>query len=348
MAGLVWLVLGSAPRDQRGGVRLEHATLDLAARFDARVGAQVAAGWHDRDGAHLEAARLVGEFDRWRLVLGRDTVRLGTAIDSAGHFDRFSQPPLARRAALNDQWIDDGAALAWQPNAHGQSDGLRRIEAGLWRGRAFPGGAGGPPVPTLQFAAGQDDVHLDLALAHFEPEGRGAAARSAGASGHVHGTLDCRASLAQRVCFDGRVDLLAAALSWQPDGPFSVSAAGLWRRERGLLYSTSGEAALRSRIVGGWLDLAWQARAHSTLALRLERLVPTNRLEGTGTLLLARESGLEGGGAVERATLALVHELRDDLRIAVEAGHERDAARSVSHVALRLVWQRSALLGADW
>jgi hypothetical protein len=67
--------------------------------------------------------------------LGRDTVRMGGMIDGAGHFDRFSQAPLIKRAVFDDAWIDDGGAIAWRrPDA----DGVRALELGVWRGRAFP------------------------------------------------------------------------------------------------------------------------------------------------------------------------------------------------------------------
>lgn len=344
------LVNGSAARDQRGGLRLEHATLDMAARLNRHLGAQWSLGWHDRDAAHIEAAQLQADMP-WRdghLVarLGRDTVRMGAVIDGAGHFDRFSQPPLAKRAVLNDQWIDDGLAVAWRRT---EADGLRGIEAGLWRGRVFPGGAAGPAVPSMHLHAGWGHLDAHLTAAHFEPEGRGAAARSLGSTGHVHGALDCRSSLQQRVCVDGRVDVLGASLQWAPDGEvWSVAVAGLLRHERGSIYSTSGDALYRAHIQGVWADLAWRPAARWTLATRLERLVPSNRLEGTGTALLAREAGLDGGRAVERLGVATLFELRPDLQLALEAGHERSGAGRVSHMALRALWRNPRLLGRVW
>lgn len=344
------LVTGSAPRDQRNGLRLEHATLELAARLDRRFGVQFAAGWHDRDAAHVEALTLQGSFklagDEIELRLGRDTVRLGGVIDGAGHFDRFGQTPLAKRAVLNDQWIDDGIAVAWRRD---DADGLRAVEAGLWRGRAFPGGPDAGPVPSLHVHAGWGHVDAHLAAARFRPEGRGAAAQSAGSTGHVHGTLDCTTSLQQRVCFDGSVDVLGGGLQWEPDGgDWTLALAGLARRERGSLYSASGDAALRSRVAGAWADVAWRPASRWTLAARLERLVPDNRLEGVGTALLAREAGLADGGAVERATLAVLHEPLEGLQLALEAGRERFAGGRVSHVALRALWRNPRWLGGSW
>ena len=315
-----------------------------------RFGVHLAAGWHDRDGAHVEAATLRSRFalggDELDVRLGRDTVRMGAVIDGAGHFDRFSQPPLAKRAALNDQWIDDGLAVTWRRN---DADGLRAVEAGLWRGRVFPGGPDGPLVPSLHVHAGWGHVDAHLAAARFRPEGRGAAAQSAGSTGHVHGTLDCTTSLQQRVCFDGTVDVLGGSLQWEPDrGDWTFALAALARRERGSLYSTSGDAALSSRVAGAWADVAWRPAARWTLAARLERLVPSNRLEGVGTTLLAREAGLADGAAVERATLAVLHEPLEDLQLALEGGQERFAGGRVSHVALRALWRNPRWLGGSW
>ena len=347
------LTNGSAPRDERGGLRQEHATLDLAARLGAHLGAHVAAGWHDRDGVHTEAATLQGRFrhdgDDIALQLGRDIVRLGAVIDTAGHFDRFSEVPLAKRAVLNGEWIDDGLALAWRRS---DADGLRAVETGLWRGRVFPGGPAGPLVPSLHLHAGWGHLDAHLSAAHFEPEARGAAAQSAGAAGtvgHVHGSLDCRASLQQRVCFDGTSDVLGASLQWEPAASdWSFAFAGLLRRERGVLYSTSGSADWRERIAGAWADAVWQAAPRWTLAARVERLVPSNRLEGTGTALLAQEAGLVDGGAVERVTLAALYVPHEFVTLALEGGHERYAGGRVSHVALRAIVRNPRWLGGSW
>jgi hypothetical protein len=344
------LVDGSAPRDQRAGLRLEHATLDLAARFDERLGAALAIGWHDRESAHVEAAHLQGDFEfaegHLGMRLGRDTVRMGAVIDGAGHLDLFSQAPLARRAVNNSQWIDDGLSLSWRRD---EADGLRAAELGAWRGRVFPGGASGPAVPSLHLHGGWGHLDAHLALAHFHPTARGAAAQSAGSVGHVHGTLDCRASLQQRVCFDGSVDVAGTSLQWAPEGAhWSVAVAGLMRREHGALYSPSGDATLRSTLRGAWADLAWRPDARWTLATRVERLVPSNHLEGFGTVLLAGEAGLDGGAAIDRISGAALVDVHATLQLALEAGRERSARGAVSHVALRAIWRNPRWLGGSW
>lgn len=344
------LTTGIAPPDQRGGLRLEHGTLGAAVRFDRSFGAQLAIGWHDRESAHLEAAVLIGRMalrdDTLEARAGRDLVRLGDVVDRAGQYDRFSQVPLARRAVLDDRWYDDGLVLAWRGAAHA---GLLEAEIGAWRGRAFPGAAAGPPVPSVRIRFGWDPFDLQLGAARLRPEARGAAAQSAGEVGHAHGALDCRETLQQRVCFDGSSDVIAASLAWAPDAlPWSVTLAGLSRRERGSFYSASGDAAIRTRVDGGWLDVAWQPAARWTVATRLERVVPDHRLEGVGTALLAREGGLAGAGPVSRASVAVLHQLTDALQLSVEAGHERFEGGRVSFAGLRAVWRAPRVLGAAW
>jgi len=351
------LVNGSAPRDQRRGLRLEHATLDAALRLPAlrahEIGLHLAAGWHDRETAHLEAARLVlrrplGD-DQLQLVLGRDTVPLGATLTAAGHFDRFSQPPVAKRALLNDQWIDDGATLSWLGHA---DQGLQRIGLGLWRGRSFPGGAGGPIAASLQAEAAWQAWRFEAAVAHWAPTGRGAAAQTLGNIGHVHGSLDCRRSLQQRVCFDGEVTLLGAAARWQSaDGRWQLGAAGLAKRERGSLASTNALADLRGDLAGAWADAAWLPRPGWVLAARAERLQNRHALTGAGAGQLARDAGLLGAAPVERFSLAVLNQpfaRWPQWQWALEAGTEQSGAGRASHLALRLVWRDQALWAGRW
>jgi hypothetical protein len=344
------LIYGSAPRDQRGGLHVEHVTVDAAARISERWGAHVALGVHDRDRAHVEAARLQARWEReddeFQLGLGRDTVRMGAPIDGAGHFDRFSQAPMAKRAVLNDMWADDGASFAWR---RAVERGLRGVELGLWRGQAFPGGPRGKPVPTVHLQLGWDHLDVHVFSARLQPEGRGAAVMSAGASGHLHSSPDCRASLRQLVCFDGRVDVLGGSLQWAPeDSALTLSVAGLARRERGALYSLSGDADYRAKVKGVWADAAWQFDDRWAGALRLERLVPGNSLTGVGATLVSREAGLAQGGPVNRWTASLLHTPFERFQVALEGGTESGVQGRSTHVAIRLIWRHPELLGAGW
>lgn len=344
--------LGVAPRRADGDLRLEHATLGAALRLNARFGAQWVVGQHDRDKPHTESALLQARWalgaDMLALNLGRDTVRMGATLDSAGHFDRFSQAPLAKRGVLDDQWIDDGLTLRWQRDVE---RGLRTLEAGLWRGRSFPGGPAGAPVPTLRAHGGWDHWDLQLFASHLEPEARGSAMQGAGAEGHLHGSLDCRASLAQRVCFDGRSEILGASLRWdRDDGALSASLAGLLRHERGALYSLSSTADYRATTAGWWADVNWSPWQHWTLAARAERLVPRNRLSGAGSTQLAREAGLLAGQPVDRLSIAVLRQLGWGTQLALETGSEKSPAEGgrINHVALRLIWRAPDLLKGRW
>lgn len=355
------LLQGSAPREQRRRVALDHATLALGARRGA-AGARLALGAHDGDEPHVEAASVQFEATAgsglWRVALGRDSVGFGPVIDDAGHGSRFAQRPLALHAATDGPWIDDGLRLAWQ--AEPGDDGgpaLRGAEAGLWRGRVFPGGPAGPAAPTLHLHLGWGEAQLHLGAARLQPRARGAAVALAGPEGHLHGPPDCREGLAQKVCFDGRVQLWLASLAWRPESgpwrPLALALGAVRRAEDGLLYATGGEAALRSRLDGVWADATWQPAGPWALALRLERLASRHHLAGSGTALLAREAGLAGAAPVRRATLALSHGWAagrlGDTRLALEAGHEQQAGTDTRrHVALRLHWQAAELFGGAW
>ena len=342
---------GSTPREQRGGVRLEHGTLDLTARLDRHWGVHAALGWHDRDTAHAEALRVQARWavgpDELELGLGRDTVRMGAVIDGAGHFDRFSQPPLAKRAVLNDTWIDDGVTLALRRSVE---DGVRALDAGVWRGSGFPGGPAGDAVPAVHMHAGWGHLDAHLAAAHLAPRARGAAINtSATGGGHLHGRPDCRVSLQQRVCFDGQVDVLGASVHWEAErGDWLLALAGLARRERGALYSVSSDTRYRATVAGAWADMVWQPGGAWTVAGRLERLMPRSQLSGVGATVLAREAGLADAAVVRRLAFALSHRLPGGLQVALEAGQEDAGGVRARHVALRMLWNGATMGSLPW
>lgn len=354
------LLQGSAPREQRRRLALEHATLALGARRGA-LGAVLALGGHDGDEPHVEAATVQFEATAgpglWQLALGRDTVGYGPVIDGAGHGGDFAQRPLALHAATDGPWIDDGLRLGWQAASEEEGPALRGAAAGLWRGRVFPGGPAGPAAPSLHLHLGWGGADLHLGAARLEPRARGAAVAQAGQEGHLHGPPDCREGLAQKVCFDGRVQLWLASLAWRPDAgswrPLGLALGAVRRAEDGLLYARGGGAALRSRLDGVWVDTTWQPSGPWALALRVEHLATRHHLAGSGTALLAREAGLSGAAPVQRATLALSHGWDTGAlghwRVALEAGHEQQAgADTRRHVALRLLWRADAVAGGAW
>jgi len=353
------LLQGSAPPRQDGRLRLAGGSAALGARL-GDSSAWLAAALHDDGDLHWEAAlRHEGTRwgGRWRATAGRQPVPFGAAIDASQSGDGLAQRPLALLAATDNAWVEDGLHLGWQAEppldeAADTAPAVRGVGAGLWRARRFPAGPTGPAAPTLHLHLGWGHADLNLGAATMRPGARGAAVARAGQEGHLHGPPDCREGLAQKVCFDGRVSLWLASLALQPEeGPLARTRwtlGAVQRSEDGLLYATGGEATLRSRVHGLWLDAGWQPAAGWTLLLRLERLQGRHHLAGVGTTLLAREAGLEAATPVERATLAAQLDLNGEWQIGLEAGRERQATTRRDHVALRLVWRQAELLGGGW
>ncbi|HLO93201.1 MAG TPA: hypothetical protein VK195_02695 [Burkholderiaceae bacterium] len=336
------LVRGAQPPAQNGRLALEHATLDASLRLDGSWAVQATLGGHDREPAHWETARVAG---RWslgrgevRASLGRDTVRAGPVIDQAGHYDELSQTPIAKLASTDGAWTDDGLRLGWHEVSG--SDGLNAIELGLWRGRSFPGGAGGPAALTMHLQGRWHHLEANLLAGHFEPEGRGAAAHSAAGGGHSHGALDCRRSLQQRVCFEGRVDLLQGSLAWSThDQRWQLRGALLAKRETGALASTSAAAGWQSTQWGGWADVRGPLRTGLRWLLRVEGLRSDQELAGPGAATLARAAGLEGAVHPWRSTFGLIQSLPQGWQLSGELGRERNGLGRNDFAVLRLVWR---------
>ncbi|MFO1251799.1 MAG: hypothetical protein U1E77_11860 [Inhella sp.] len=332
------LLLGDTPTRQDGRLRLGHGVLGAQARSEGGWGAELALELHQNDSPRLEQAALSWQTQAWsgqdlRVVAGRQRLRWGPLIDGAGHLDALSSLPLTKRAVLNERWSEDGLSLFWRPASI-----ELQVQAGLWAGREFPAAPAGAWMPSLQAEGRWGDWALEAFVTQARPRGRGAALQGVAGSGHRHGALDCRQTLAQRVCFDGDSRLAGAALAWQ-QGPWRFSAAGLLRDEQGRLYSTNGAAALDSQVRGLWLQARWQASTQWQLAAQWERMSPEARLIGTGVALLARESGLAAAVPVQRASLSAAWQAQPTLSVGLEAAAERaQGGRSNTLATLRLVW----------
>lgn len=343
--------LGDTPNDNRGW-QLEHGTLGLGARLlpqrlPVQLSSQVIVGWHGRDAAHVEAAWLQAEVADPRIGLegertlqigaGRTRLPTGTVIDRAGHFDVFGQMPLAKRAAFNGDWIDDGLNLRWQPHL-AALPWLDVVDLGLWRGRRFPGAEDGPVMPVLHLRSQFASLGLDGFLARLRPAGRGAYVQREG-SGHLHTAPRCDSSLRDITCFDGAVDLLGGSLDWQtPLAGLALRAAVIHRRERGMLASANGEASYRGRSTGGWVDLLWQARPQWQLGLRHEWLRGRNWLDGIGATRVATDASLLPNEPSRRTTVMAAYSPHRDWKIATEFGRESIAGKDTTVIGLRLVW----------
>jgi len=343
---------GETPVDRRGGA-LEHGTLDAGLRLGTHFGALLALGWHDRDPVHVEAAWLQGETawgqDQLLLGLGRNRLPMGRLLEGGGHFDRFASMPLAKRAVLGGDWIDDGISLRWQRSHDGPWPALETLDLGVWRARSFPGGAEGPAAPAAHLRLSWGDFSFDGFGALLRPQLRGAHVQSATAA-HTHDRPDCRGGLTGIFCFDGRSEVLSGSLAWvlPTTADLRLELAGLLRRDRGQLYSLNGDTDYRGSTGGGWLDLIWQYSPQIGLALRGETVRGVQTLESANALALARDAGLLGSTRIWRASASASYAPWPSLRLFAELGTDRQGTQRNNFSALRLVWTPDQLLAWHW
>ena len=332
------------------GLGLEHAAIGAGLRLTETFGANVTVGWHVGEAAHLEAAWLQA---RWpiesaliTLTAGRDKVPMGQVLSRAGDFGRFSLVPLVKRASLNNDWLDEGAVLAWRAD---NDSPLRAVDVGVWRGTGFPGGGDLPPVPTLHVQFGLGEIELDGFGAYLQPEGRGTIARGANSPGHTHNVPNCNVSVSGLVCFDGRVTVLGGSLNWAShEWPVTLTAAALWRDEKGSLYSQNGNADYHGQTLGGWVDAVWDITDAWQLAARFEALSATQDLSGPGSVLLAVEAGLLPNWPANRVAMALAYRPDPAWRLSAEFGNERTSGSNNPFVMLRAIWSAPWLLSGGW
>jgi hypothetical protein len=339
---------GEDAPNQRG-LGVEHAVIGAGLRLNDIFGANLAVGWHAGESVHLEAAwvqaRWLTDAALLTLGTGRAKVPMGSVLSDAGDFGRFSLVPLVKRASLNNDWYDEGVALAWR----GTGDSLlRRVDIGVWRGSGFPGGGDLPVVPSLHVQLAHAEIEVDGFYAYLQPTGRGTYARGTNA-GHTHDVPNCESSLTGLVCFDGRVNVLGGSLSWAPhEWPVVVTAAALWRDEQGSLYSQNGDARYHGKTLGGWIDAAWDWRENWQVAARFEALSATQDLSGPGAALVAGEAGLVPNWPARRVTAALAYSPDPAWRLSAEIGSERTSGNNNPFVMLRAVWTAPWLLSGSW
>ena len=341
-ARLAGYLLQGDPGVDRRGLGLEHAVIDGGWRFNETWGASLAIGKHDSDKAHVEAAwlqarRRSADGD-WRLSAGRQRPELGPVVTAAGHLDRFAMVPLAKRMALNDDWIDDGAQLGWRSaGADGDGDVQWSADAGVWKGQVFPGSASASAAPSLHLGVSRGDWRLDGFAARLNPQGRGA--QVTGVNGaHSHSAPLCDAALRQVICLDGASDVAGASVRWDSrPWPVSVSAAGLVRRDSGALYSANGSAQYRGDHRGGWVDAVWRFHPRVEAGVRAERIQASHRLSGPGATLLSAEAGFNAYGPVRRSSLMLGYRLNDSVDLRLETGRETALGVAARFTLIRLL-----------
>lgn len=339
VASLPGVLSTGASMEDRNGFALEHGVLDAGVRFNDTLGATLAVGWHGSDSAHVEAAWVEARRNGLTFGIGRNRVPLGPVVTPAGHMDRFALMPLAKQAAFEGDWIEDGMNLRWRDDGPGELE----VDAGIWRAEAFPSVEGSSAAPAVHVGGYLDNIRLDAFIAHLQPDKRGSAIAMT-SDGHTHATPSCAQSLTGLVCFDGDSDIAGASLRWHAATlPIEVSVAGVMRRERGDLYSANGDTRYSGETRGAWLEAAWTIRPEWLILFRTERLVAEHDLKGFGASLVAHDAGfLPEPGATTRNALAVAWLPRKDTTLTAELGREHVAGVSNNYLGLRLLWS------GDW
>ena len=366
-----YLLRGDAGVDPRGR-QLDHGALAATVQaFD---------GWllhgelsrHGADPAHLEAAwagRSAGTLGGQPLSLriGRQMPAMGALWTAAGHVDRFGLMPLAKQAATDGDWVDDGAQLSWRPLAHTPMGTLnQQADVALWQGHSFPGSRDMAGLPSLHWGATLDSAsgqwQVDAFAARAQVDGRGARLNLNG-RGHSHVAPVCDASLSNVVCFSGRSVLAGWSLQWSGEdlanpvlAPLRLSAGVLQRRERGELSSVNGLVDDHSLTSGRLLQAWWAGPVE--LGWRSERLMARHTLTGAGAGAVTADAGLTGYAPIRRDTAALAWPLpagwlgwaqrgpigEAGARVSLETGQERQGTQTARFTTLRLVLD----LGGAW
>ena len=335
-----YLVHGDAGIDRRAST-LEHAVLEAGWRIDPQWSAYGAVGQHDSDPAHAEAAWLRYELDAPEdetrtIQIGRMHPQLGPVMTQAGHMDRFALMPLARRVAMDGNWIDDGVQFGGQREF---GDWTGYADIGLWRGLAFPGTASSSPAPSLHLGAERGDWRGDLFAVALQSDGRGALAQST-TGGHTHNMPDCGLLKTGVLCFNGNTQVAGTSLQWQShDWPVTLQGAYWLRHDDGTLRSVNGQADHTATYGGGWLQALWQPRPAWEVGLRSERIGADLSLNGAGTTLLAREAGLTGSTPIRRDTVLLSWQAHPLVTVSAEAGREAQGGQTVNFTVLRAVFR---------
>ena len=342
MAG--YLLRGDAGVDRRHTL-LEHGVLEASWRLNSHWSAYAAMGRHDNDPAHTEAAWMryesaTNDATGYTLQIGRMHPQMGPVMTQTGHLDTFALTPLARRMALDGNWMDDGLQLSARRE---WGDWTGHADAGLWREQKFPGSASGSVVPSLHLGLERGDWRGDVFAVAFNPDGRGALAQSSNGT-HTHNAPDCGTLTTGVLCFAGRTNVVGSSLQWQSHRwPVAVQGAWWLRQDDGRLRSINGLAQHQARYNGAWLQALWKPLAHWELGWRNERTQARLSLNGAGAGLLAQEAGLLDSAPLRRDTALLAWQLHPQATLSVEAGRELQGRTSVNFTALRVVWRGELL-----
>lgn len=344
-----YLLQGDAGVDRRAS-RWEHGVLAAGWRLHPQWAAYAAVGQHDADTTHVEAAWVRYDLASAHgglgvnVQLGRAQPQLGSVMTKAGHLERFSLMPLAKRLAFDGDRQDEGIQMGAQ---HQGSDWTGTLNAGLWRGQLFPGSQGARPAPSLHLGVARGRWQGDFFAMAFQPDGRGALVQ--GDSGvHTHNAPDCSSLVAGVVCFAGRTRVMGSSVQWD-DHDWNVTVQGAYwlRNDQGTLRSVNGVAAHSAHYRGGWVQTAWQPHADWELGWRSERISARLALDGAGASWLAQEARLSVTAPVRRDTILLRWRALPYASISAQFGREVHNSHTVNFSVLRLVLQGDLRVKAD-
>jgi len=222
-----------------------------------------------------------------------------------------------------------------------------RLDAGLWRGRRFPGAGSGPAFASVHVgvdgATAAGEFSVDAFTARLRPDGRGTRLAHA-PGGHTHAAPACDEALREVVCFSGDSRVSGWSVRWdRSPWPVTLSAGWMSRREDGSLESRNGIGDYAGRTRGAWFDGVWRFTPRGDLGLRREALRARHALTGPGASLVAAEAGFDRYAPLRRDTATLGFQAGPWADVRVAAGRERSDARATRFASLRLLlhWHRA-------
>lgn len=281
---------GSPLDDQRHG-DLDYAELGMHARFTPQTEAAMRITRHglDNGSTDLEALWLEARAPDWGLAgrAGRQQVPIGFENMIHSHARTFGIAPMAMRADINDEWLADGLRVNVDLPAKFSLGG------GLWNNQAYPGSdSDGVNLATASLTWYGNPWQVQLAYANADADGR--ALLTTGQGGHSHTTPSCSgAPTNDRVCFDGRVNLVVLAARWQPENiPWWFGGEYWYKHESGTLDSVYGTPDYTGESGSGWMDIGYRFNSRFSLAARLEQLQMSNNLNGANAALIAQQAGI--------------------------------------------------------
>ncbi len=280
-----------SPREDARGEALSYLEFGLTSPLPLGLNGELKVAKHGESADfELESAWIAGDMAMQQRTLtyklGRQLLPLGLLNQEHSHAWAFGAAPIALRAAINDTWQADGLRADLD-----LADGIS-LGMGIWRNEGFPGAPSDKPqVGTLRAGWLGDAWQVEVSYAHARADGR--ALTTLGSGGHSHSLPSCGTLDANRVCFEGDVDLLGLAARWSPgDKPWWI--AGEWhaKQDQGRLDSLLGTPDYQGKLNGGWLDFGWTFSPRLEARLRVERAVATHDVAGANATLVANQAGI--------------------------------------------------------